>query len=95
MSTAFTNTHLLKSTWVTLLVYGYGLDSEKQYAYVRIHGPRLKAFHKAMRKGRFTPAEHGDILAQGTGDPSAELMEYMEAEYDVDHGNMIVLGETS
>lgn len=89
-----TKSHLLKKTWCTFLIYGYDSGGSTQYAYVRVHGPKLEEFRRAVQEGPFTPAQHGDILAQGSGDPPAELMHHMEKHYQVDHSQMIVLGES-
>ena len=71
-------------TEVIILLQGNNLFGDAVYSYLQITGRNLKDMFSKMRAGEnFKPADFGDVVRAGKGDPTDEVREEMKIAYNM------------
>jgi len=71
-------------TEVIVLLQGSNMFGDSVYSYVRLIGRSLREMFAKMQKGEnFKPAEYGEVLAAGRGEPSDEVRAEMRETYNM------------
>ena len=69
---------------VVILLQGKNVFGDQIYTYIRLSLRSLQQLRDKMKKNEnFMPAEYGEILAAGRGEPSAELRSEMAVTYNM------------
>lgn len=69
---------------VVILLQGKNVYGDPIYTYLRLPLKNLIAMREKMiKKQEFMPAEYGEVLAAGKGEPSAELRSEMAVTYNM------------
>lgn len=69
---------------VVILLQGKNVFNDQIYTYIRLSLRSLQQLRDKMKKNdNFMPAEYGEILAAGKGDPSPELRSEMAVTYNM------------
>ncbi len=69
---------------IVILLQGTNLAGDEVYSYVKVIGRDLKRMFAKMRAGEnFRPAEYGEVIAAGSGEPPEDVREEMKKEYNM------------
>lgn len=69
---------------VVILLQGKNVFGDQIYTYLRLSLKSLQQLRDKMRKNdNFMPAEYGEVLAAGKGEPSQELRSEMAVIYNM------------
>lgn len=83
-STAVAIDDALLEEKVVILLQGKNVFGDLIYTYLRLSLRSLQQLRDKMRKNdNFMPAEYGEVLAAGKGEPSAELKSEMAVSYNM------------
>jgi HEAT repeat protein len=74
----------LLETEIIILLQGANLYGNRVYSYVKILGRRLKGMFVKMRLGEnFKPADFGEVLAAGLGEPPPDIRDMMKEKFNM------------
>lgn len=83
-STAVAIDDALLEEKVVILLQGKNVFGDMIYTYLRLSLKSLQQLRDKMRKNdNFMPAEYGEVLAAGKGEPSNELKSEMAVTYNM------------
>jgi Zn-finger domain-containing protein len=83
-STAVAIDETLLDEKVVILLQGKNVFGDQIYTYLRMTLRSLQQLRDKMHKNdNFMPAEYGEVLAAGKGEPSAELKSEMAVTYNM------------
>lgn len=83
-STAVAIDEALLDEKVVILLQGKNVFSDQIYTYLRLSLRSLQQLRDKMRKNdNFMPAEYGEVLAAGKGEPTPELKSEMAVTYNM------------
>ena len=75
---------LFKEDYAVLLLRGKNSFKNSIFSYVKISLPNIKRLYETMRDGLpFNPSDFGEVVAAGTGEPSAQVHAEVAAAYPI------------
>ena len=79
---------LFEEDYAILLLRGKNSFGDHIFSYVKISLPNMKRLYEDMREGRpFNPSDFGEVVAAGTGEPSAEVRAEVASAYPIMNQN--------
>ena len=74
---------------LVILLRGVGTDGVARFAFLSVRGDKIPRLREAMNRAEFNPADYGDILLEGPGEPTDAEYARMAEEYGFNREAMI------
>lgn len=92
MDEHFTTKVLEDKLHCVVLIRGRQADGERHYCYLAVRLDHMDMLAKVQRRGEpFEPTDYGQVLLHNTGEPTPDVMQKMESEFNFDHSGYVDL----